>query len=104
MLTFPLTVIIMHCHLIHDYCHVLRLLPICSSHIQIAWPLPGGAPYGYKSNNSQRSCMPLQPGEVLPVDASERAQLNWLVSGGQTLLTDFPSFEELARQADAGLF
>src|SRR6218665_888159 len=40
-------------------------------------------------------------------DASERSRLNRLIvgfRGGGYLPTDFPTFEELARQADAGLF
>src|SRR6218665_2466422 len=40
-------------------------------------------------------------------EASERARLNRLIAGlmqAGFLPTDFPTFEELARQADAGLF
>jgi len=40
-------------------------------------------------------------------DASERSRLNRLIAGlmqAGYLPTDFPTFEELARQADAGLF
>jgi len=50
---------------------------------------------------SRRSCTPLQP------VCSERSRLNRLIAGlirAGFLPTDFPTFEELARQADTGLF
>src|SRR6218665_2233329 len=60
-----------------------------------------------KKRHDVRSEQYASPGWWGFTDASERSRLNQLIAGlmrAGHLPTDFPTFEELARQADAGLF
>lgn len=87
----------------------VRLIQICSSHLQVAWPPAWGAPYGYK-NDSLLPHVHVRLSSLVGFaepEASERSRINRLLAclrRAGYLPTDFLSFEDLARLAVAGLF
>lgn len=85
----------------------MRLIQICSSHLQVAWPPAWGAPCGYENDSLVPHVYVRLSSLVGFADASERLRLSRLLaclSRGGYLPTDFPPFEELTRLAIAGLF